>query len=324
MTHPPRRSLILVRDRPGDRRVRGATRPVGSAPGGAYRIARRARRGSSSRSTIGRRSRGRAPTLSFSADAITGSGGCNHLGGSYRLDDATGRIAVGDLGTTLIGCQPAIADYETLFVRALGARRRRPGSTAGDGFDSPARRARSSSCRSSTRERAHEPSRLRRTASARLALLLLAAVAAIACAPGAVRLPPAGQSPELAQRDDLAGRRHPGSPAAGSAGTDLSCSGRTARSKATAAATRFGGIPTYVPATGALHIEALVSTKRACVEPARNEVEAAYLQALRTVAVASIDPDGRLVLTGAGAEVVLEVGPQQVGPGVTLPPSNAP
>ena len=162
-----------------------------------------------------------------------------------------------------------------------------------------------------------------RTASARLALLLLAAVAAIACAPE-----PSASLQRVSHPSSLSGttwrvvaiqgRQPP-------VGRDLTLVfGPNGEVEGDGGCNSFGGIPTYVPATGALHIEALVSTKRACVEPARNEVEAAYLQALRTVAVASIDPDGRLVLTGAGAEVVLEVGPQQVGPGVTLPPSNAP
>ncbi len=40
----------------------------------------------------------------------------------------------------------------------------------------------------------------------------------------------------------------------------------------------FGGPYTYDPATGAVAIGDLISTKRACVEAARNEIEEAYLQ----------------------------------------------
>ncbi|MEO5940238.1 MAG: META domain-containing protein [Candidatus Limnocylindrales bacterium] len=82
----------------------------------------------------------------------------------------------------------------------------------------------------------------------------------------------------------------------------------------------FAGISAYDPTTGALRLEALVSTKRACAEPARNDVEAAYFQALRTVTDASIDAEGRLVLAGPAAELVLAVGPQPIGPGVTPTP----
>jgi heat shock protein HslJ len=67
----------------------------------------------------------------------------------------------------------------------------------------------------------------------------------------------------------------------------------------------YGGGYTYDPATGAVRIGDLISTKRACVEPARNELEAVFFQAMRGVAAASVDPDGRLVLSGSGAELVL-------------------
>lgn len=82
----------------------------------------------------------------------------------------------------------------------------------------------------------------------------------------------------------------------------------------------FAGIPSYDPATGALRIEQLVSTKRACVEPARNDVEVAYFQALRMVTRASIDAESRLVLQGSAAELVFEVGPRSIDPVVTPPP----
>jgi heat shock protein HslJ len=75
----------------------------------------------------------------------------------------------------------------------------------------------------------------------------------------------------------------------------------------------FGGTYTFDPATGALRFGPLISTKRACVEAARNEVEAAYFTALRDVASARIDPDGRLSLLGSGAELILAVGPQADG-----------
>jgi heat shock protein HslJ len=64
---------------------------------------------------------GAVPTITFSADSITGTGGCNHLGGHYRFDPSTGQIAVRELGSTAMGClQAGVSDYETLFLQALG------------------------------------------------------------------------------------------------------------------------------------------------------------------------------------------------------------
>ncbi len=65
----------------------------------------------------------------------------------------------------------------------------------------------------------------------------------------------------------------------------------------------FGG--SYVDDTsdGALRIGELASTKRACVDPVRNDLEAGLFEALRGVAAAGVDGDGHLVLTGAGAEL---------------------
>ena len=75
----------------------------------------------------------------------------------------------------------------------------------------------------------------------------------------------------------------------------------------------FGGQFTYEPATGGLALTGLLSTMRACVEAARNDVESAYLRALRGVSVATMDAAGHLVLTGSGAELVFEVGPRPAG-----------
>lgn len=86
----------------------------------------------------------------------------------------------------------------------------------------------------------------------------------------------------------------------------------------------FGGIFDYDSTGGAIRIGNLLSTKRACLEPARTEAERVYVQALRVVVDASVDQDGRLVLSGSGAELVLEVGPQSLGPAVVPPPSSAP
>jgi heat shock protein HslJ len=82
----------------------------------------------------------------------------------------------------------------------------------------------------------------------------------------------------------------------------------------------FGGTFTYEAASGRLALGDLVSTKRACVDPARGQLETAYFEALRTATEASGDPEGRLVLTGSGAELVLEVAGRPVGPPVEASP----
>ena len=86
----------------------------------------------------------------------------------------------------------------------------------------------------------------------------------------------------------------------------------------TAPCNSFGAAYAYDPATGALRIDALISTKRACVVGVRNDLEGAYFAALRTVTEADIDAAGRLVLVGSGGPVVFEVGGRPVLP----PPSR--
>jgi heat shock protein HslJ len=76
----------------------------------------------------------------------------------------------------------------------------------------------------------------------------------------------------------------------------------------------FGGTYAYDPGGGVLRIESLVSTKRACVEPARNGVEAAFFEALRSPLTAAVDDAGRLVLVGRDVTLRFEVGPQQGAP----------
>ena len=71
----------------------------------------------------------------------------------------------------------------------------------------------------------------------------------------------------------------------------------------------FNGPYAYDPASGALRIGSLVSTKRACFDAGFNGVESAFLAALRGASDASIDPDGRLVLGGSAGAIVLGVGP---------------
>jgi heat shock protein HslJ len=85
----------------------------------------------------------------------------------------------------------------------------------------------------------------------------------------------------------------------------------------------FGGQFTYEPATGALALSSLLSTMRACLEAARNDVESTYLKALQGATVANMDSAGHLVLTGSGPELVFEVGPRQVGVPVEASPPGS-
>lgn len=71
----------------------------------------------------------------------------------------------------------------------------------------------------------------------------------------------------------------------------------------------FNGSYTLNPSSGSLRIGDLGSTKRACVEPGRGDLENAYFAALRGAAAASLDPGGRLVVAGAGARLVFERAP---------------
>ena len=64
---------------------------------------------------------GAEPTATFSADRVTGSGGCNTYGGGYQYDPSSGRIQMHDLGATLMACvEAARNDFETAFFQALG------------------------------------------------------------------------------------------------------------------------------------------------------------------------------------------------------------
>lgn len=60
---------------------------------------------------------GSEPTARFTADRIDGTTGCNRYGGSYEY--AAGVIKLGQLMSTLIGCDGAIGATETRFNTAL-------------------------------------------------------------------------------------------------------------------------------------------------------------------------------------------------------------
>jgi heat shock protein HslJ len=77
--------------------------------------------------------------------------------------------------------------------------------------------------------------------------------------------------------------------------------------KGSAGCNSYGGQYQYDASSGAIAFRDLGITAMACVEPARNDVEALFTQAINQAASASIDPEGRLVLSGPGGEIVLAV-----------------
>lgn len=90
------------------------------------------------------------------------------------------------------------------------------------------------------------------------------------------------------------------------AGPPVTIAFETATVSGTGPCNLFGGGYVLDPDSGTLRIGDLVSTKRACVEPARGELETALYAALRTVDAASVGEDGRLVLVGPGGPLVWE------------------
>ena len=69
----------------------------------------------------------------------------------------------------------------------------------------------------------------------------------------------------------------------------------------------YGGAYTYDPSTGAIKFQDLATTLMLCLEAGRNEIETAFNQAINQATSASIDPQGRLVLSGPGGELVFAV-----------------
>lgn len=58
--------------------------------------------------------------LTFSADGNIGaSAGCNHMGGTFRIEG--GRLFVGDLATTEMGCEPELMAQDQWLAELLGA-----------------------------------------------------------------------------------------------------------------------------------------------------------------------------------------------------------
>lgn len=57
--------------------------------------------------------------LSFENGNVSLNAGCNHIGGAYRVDG--GRLIVGDLASTAIGCDPARHAQDEWLSRFLGS-----------------------------------------------------------------------------------------------------------------------------------------------------------------------------------------------------------
>ena len=77
--------------------------------------------------------------------------------------------------------------------------------------------------------------------------------------------------------------------------------------KGSAGCNSYGGRYAYEPSTGAIAFRDLGMTMMACAEAPRNDMEALFTRAINQAATASIDPEGRLVLSGPGGQIVLVV-----------------
>jgi heat shock protein HslJ len=60
---------------------------------------------------------GSEPTLRFANGTVRGTGGCNQIGGQFRIE--AGRLAITDLGSDAMGCDGPIGEIEGAFVKAL-------------------------------------------------------------------------------------------------------------------------------------------------------------------------------------------------------------
>jgi heat shock protein HslJ len=56
-------------------------------------------------------------TADFTADAVSGSSGCNTYSGAYKLEGAN--VTIGPLASTRMACEQALMDQETAFLTAL-------------------------------------------------------------------------------------------------------------------------------------------------------------------------------------------------------------
>ena len=139
----------------------------------------------------------------------------------------------------------------------------------------------------------------------RLVAVVILSLVAVACSTSPGASGPAPSSPVAAptlagtewQLVAIDGRQPP-------AGSRLTLELAADRVTGNGGCNEFGGAYTFDPATGTLAIGDLVSTKRACVEPALNDLEQAYLTALDGATSVALDSTGRLVLAGGGGQLI--------------------
>ncbi|MEA2578835.1 MAG: putative lipoprotein [Chloroflexota bacterium] len=73
----------------------------------------------------------------------------------------------------------------------------------------------------------------------------------------------------------------------------------------------FSGSYQYDPASGQIRFGNIGMTARACAEPAANDFETRFSDALVRANGVSVDSQGRLTLSGPGGAILLEVDPQR-------------
>ena len=56
-------------------------------------------------------------SATFTADAVSGSSGCNTFSGGYTLDGIN--VTIGPLASTMMGCEQPLMDEEAAFLTAL-------------------------------------------------------------------------------------------------------------------------------------------------------------------------------------------------------------
>ena len=68
---------------------------------------------------------------------------------------------------------------------------------------------------------------------------------------------------------------------------------------------------TYEYSRGVIKFSTMGSTAMACLDPAIQATEGAFMGAMEGASSVSIDPEGRMILDGSGGSITFEVAPQQ-------------
>jgi heat shock protein HslJ len=91
------------------------------------------------------------------------------------------------------------------------------------------------------------------------------------------------------------------------AGSEPTMAFAAAQVAGSAGCNSYNGNYRYDPSTGAIAFDQAAMTAMACLEQARMDVEGMFTTAMAQATSASVDRQGRLVLTGPGGEIVLAV-----------------